>query len=96
MSEIFTYFAAKIKKHNIQWTFLNIAYKAAKIVVSELKKCEEPQLEMVPVSVAAKILGISEDHMRRIKDKFPHIKNGNNKQGRLLFVRDALLKEYAK
>ena len=67
-----------------------IAYKAAK------KKCEEPQLEMVPVSVAAKILGISEDHMRRIKDKFPHIKNGNNKQGRLLFVRDALLKEYAK
>ena len=77
-----------------------IAYKAAKIVVSELKKCEEPQLEMVPVSVAAKILGISEDHMRRIKDKFPHmfphIKNGNNKQGRLLFVRDALLKEYAK
>ena len=29
-----------------------IAYKAAKIVVSELKKCEEPQLEMVPVSVA--------------------------------------------
>ena len=73
-----------------------IAYKAAKIVVSELKKCEEPQLEMVPVSVAAKILGISEDYMRRIKDKFPHIKNGNNKQGRLLFVRDALLKEYAK
>ena len=60
-----------------------IAYKAAKIVVSELKKCEEPQLEMVP-------------DMRRIKDKFPHIKNGNNKQGRLLFVRDALLKEYAK
>ena len=64
--------------------------------MSELKKCEEPQLEMVPVSVAARILGISEDHMRRIKDKFPHIKNGNNKQGRLLFVRDALLKEYAK
>ena len=59
-----------------------IAYKAAKIVVSELKKCEEPQLEMVPVSVAAKILGISEDHMRRIKDKFPHIKNGNNKHMR--------------
>lgn len=73
-----------------------IAYKAAKIVVSELKKSEEAPVEMVPVSVAARILGISEDHMRRIKDKFPHIKNGNNKQGRLLFVRDALLKEYAK
>ena len=73
-----------------------IAYKAAKIVVSELKKSEEAPVEMVPVSVAARILGISEDHMRRIKDKFPHIKNGNNKQGRILFVRDALLKEYAK
>ena len=41
-----------------------IAYKAAKIVVSELKKCEEPQLEMVPVSVAAKILGITCDVLR--------------------------------
>ena len=73
-----------------------IAYKAAKIVVSEMKKGEQTPTEMVPVSEAARILGISEDHMRRIKDKFPHIKNGNNKQGRLLFVRDALLKEYAK
>ena len=33
-----------------------IAYKAAKIVVSELKKCEEPQLEMVPVNVAARMV----------------------------------------
>ena len=73
-----------------------IAYKAAKIVVSEMKKGEQTPTEMVPVSEAARILGISEDHMRRIKDKVPHIKNGNNKQGRLLFVRDALLKEYAK
>ena len=35
-----------------------IAYKAAKIVVSELKKCEEPQLEMVPAEYPKIICGV--------------------------------------
>jgi hypothetical protein len=51
---------------------------------------------MVTVKEAARILNISESHMRRIKDNFPHIKNGNNAQGHVLFVRESLLKTYAK
>lgn len=49
---------------------------------------------MCTVKEAAKILGICEDHMRRIKDRFPHVKQGDNQQGRILFERDALIKCY--
>ncbi|MBR1879152.1 MAG: hypothetical protein IJ804_00110 [Prevotella sp.] len=73
-----------------------IAVKTAKIVLRKLREDEEPPSEYVPVKEAARILGLTEYRMRRIKDKFPHIKNGQNNQGRLLFLRDSLLKEYAK
>lgn len=73
-----------------------IATRTAKIVLRKLREDEEPPSEMVSVKEAAHILGITEHHMRRIKDKFPHIKNGQNNQGRLLFKRDSLLTEYAK
>lgn len=73
-----------------------IANKTAKILFRKLREDEEPPSEMVSVKEAAHILGITQNHMRRIKNKFPHIKNGPNDQGRLLFKRDALLAEYAK
>ena len=75
-----------------------IALKTAKIVMSELRKAKVDQdpPEMVSTAVAARILGVTEVYMRRIKDRFPHIKSGSETQGRLLFVRDALLREYAK
>ena len=50
--------------------------------------------EMVPTKVAAQILGISPARLRAIKDQFPHVKNGCNNQGKLLFKRDALLRVY--
>lgn len=73
-----------------------LAAKTARIVIRKLREDNEPPSEMVGVHEAARILGITDNHMRRIKDKFPHIKSGNYSQGRVLFVRDALLKEYAK
>ncbi len=42
------------------------------------------------------MLGVSEDHMRKLKDQFPHIKNGEKQQGRVLFLREGLIKNYAK
>jgi len=73
-----------------------IAAKTANIILRKMKEDKEPPTEMVSAKEAAHILGIFESHMRRIKDNYPHIKNGSNSQGRLLFVRDALLKNYAK
>lgn len=73
-----------------------IAAKTAKIVIRKLREDNEPPSEMVDVKEAAHILGITQYHMRRIKDKFPYIKNGSHSQGRLLFYRDALIREYAK
>ena len=73
-----------------------IASKTAEILFRKLREEEEPPSDYVSVKEAAHILGITQNHMRRIKDKFPHIKNGPNSQGRLLFKRDSLLAEYAK
>ena len=73
-----------------------IAYKAAVIVAQRLKKVikEERPPKMVSTKEAAKILGITPCRMRQIADRFPHVKQGENKQGKLLFVRDGLLKNY--
>lgn len=51
--------------------------------------------EMVPTKEAARILGITPARLRQIKDRYPHIKNGEHSQGKLLFKREALLRIYA-
>lgn len=73
-----------------------IASKTATILLRKLKEDNEPPSEYCDVKEAARILGITQNSMRRIKDKFPYIKNGTNQQGRILFLRDALIREYAK
>ena len=70
-----------------------IAYKAATIVVSKLKAEEQAHSQMSTKEAAA-ILGITPARMRQIADRFPHIKQGNNKQGKLLFLKKSLLKNY--
>lgn len=51
------------------------------------------QPEMVTTAEAAKMLGIGTQRMRQIADRYPHTKKGNGeKQGQLLFVREAILK----
>ena len=73
-----------------------IAAKTANIILRKMKEDKEPPTEMVSVKEAARILNISENHMRRIKNQFPHIKNGEKQQGHILFLRDSLLKIYGK
>ena len=51
--------------------------------------------EYVNCSEAARILGISTVRLRARKDEFPHIK-GDGNQGRLLFLKSALLSTYGK
>ena len=74
-----------------------IAHKTALILFKKLREKENDTIpETCTLSEAEEILHISKDHMRRIKDRFPHLKAGENKQGRILFVRSALLETYAK
>lgn len=74
-----------------------IAYKAATIVVSLLQKSKVNDGKapaLVSTREAAAILHISPGRMRQITERFPHVKQGNNKQGKLLFVKDALIENY--
>ena len=72
-----------------------IAYRVAVILTHKLKDelASRELPEMVGVSEAAKILNISASRLRHIKDKFPHVKS-EGKQGRILFIRSALLENY--
>ena len=68
----------------------------AKEVVKEMRRVEKekPQPELISCKEAATLIGVSEDYVRKIKDRLPHVKQGNNNQGRLLFVREGLLEAY--
>lgn len=68
-----------------------IAESTAKIVLQHIKSEDTTASRLVGVKEAARILGISIDHMRRIKDEFPHIRRGENQQGHIYFYRDALI-----
>ena len=52
--------------------------------------------EYVDTEEAARILGVSANYLRQIKDRYPHLKAGDRKQGRILFRRDSLLNEFKK
>ena len=74
-----------------------IANKVAKSVVRLLEKSNVDNGKnpvMVSTKEAAAILNISPGRMRQIAGRFPHIKQGNSKQGKLLFVKDALIDNY--
>lgn len=72
-----------------------LAAMVAEQVVKRLKGVgNTSENEYVDSNEAARILGVSANYLRQVKDKYPHIKAGNKDQGRLLFRRDALLNEF--
>ena len=62
----------------------------AKEMVKEMQKVKDETKE----PEAAETLNLSEDYVRKIKDKLPHVKQGNSKQGRILFVKEGLMDAY--
>lgn len=68
-----------------------IARKVAQMLKQEESLAED---EYVSTRQAAAMLNISTDRLRHIKDKFPHIKSGDNEKGKLLFLKKGLLKSY--
>jgi predicted transcriptional regulator of viral defense system len=76
-----------------QKTIDAIAHKTALILAKKMQKKEDTS-KMVSVREAASILGITPVRMRQIAGRFPHIKQGDSKQGRILFLRSGLLENY--
>ena len=75
------------------------AQRTANIVMSQLKgvmntKVNNQEEEYVDSEEAARILGVSANYLRHIKNKFPHRKVGDQIQGRVMFLRSALLPTY--
>lgn len=70
----------------------DVAKLTTAMVVKELKRKNVPtETEYVGTEEAARILGVSPNYLRQVKDRYTHIKRGENNQGRLLFKREALL-----
>jgi hypothetical protein len=68
----------------------------AKEVVKEMRRTEkeQPEPELISCKDAAALIGVSEDYVRKIKDRLPHVKQGSNNQGRLLFIKEGLMEAY--
>ena len=68
----------------------------AKEVVKEMRRTEkeQPEPELISCKDVAALIGVSEDYVRKIKDRLPHVKQGNNNQGRLLFFKEGLMEAY--
>ena len=74
-----------------------LAELVADQVIKKLRGVENlSEVEYVDTKEAARILGVSDNYLRQVKDKFPHLKAGDRKQGRILFKRDSLLREFKK
>lgn len=67
-----------------------IADKTANLVLRRLNMRTEEKSFLVNVREAARILGVSANHMRSIKDEYPHIRRGSNQHGHIYFIKDAL------
>ena len=76
-----------------QHTIDLLSHRISLIVKKQIQEAIA-QPDMVTTKEAAAILGISPGRMRQIAERFPHIKQGEQKQGKLLFVRKALLEKY--
>lgn len=72
-----------------------LAPRVAKIIRNEMNKPEDVQ-EWIDTNEAAMVLGVTPGHLRRNKDRYPHIKNGEKQQGNLRFLRSSLIASYAK
>lgn len=73
-----------------------IARKSAQYVLTGLKKNKCAEKEMVTAAEAAKILGITQNYLRTIKDNFRYVKGSGSKWGRILFEKDSLIENYIK
>lgn len=65
-------------------------------VIPFVKKPKKPEEQCTWVSTkeAAQIIGITEDHLLRLKDNFTYVKVGNSRNGRVKFRKETLVEEH--
>lgn len=74
-----------------------IAKRTAPIVIKQLKEMRvDESNDLIDSREAARLLGLTPNYLRSMKDKFPYVKVGDNRQGRILFKRSELLANYTK
>lgn len=71
-------------------TIRAIAAEVAKI----LRDNRVSDVRLIPCPEAAKRLGISQDRLRKIKNRFSYVKRGGGQRARLYFDADKLIREY--
>jgi hypothetical protein len=73
------------------------ARRTATIVIKQLSEMHvDESNDLIDSKEAARLLGLTPNYLRSMKDKFPHVKVGDNRQGRILFKRSELLANYTK
>lgn len=82
---------AILSKKQIQQIADMAAEKTAKLVLRRMKAEQKAEPLLVSLKDAARILGVSVNHMRSIKDEYPHIRRGKTKQGHIYFIRESLM-----
>ena len=70
-----------------------IASAVVRMLDNKKKTGTEPD-EWLTSKEAAKLLGISVSHLWRIKDRFPHTKQGDYQAGHLRFLKSGLMEGY--
>ncbi len=86
-----------MKKHEINMLAELISDKVADKVMMRLGKISiDAQDEMVDSKVAAKMIGVCPAYMRQLKDRIPHVKVGQHKQGRILFKKADVINAFIK
>lgn len=74
---------------------IELASMVADEVVKKLKNVRTvSETEYVDTEEAARILGMKPNYLRQVKDRYPYIKAGESKQGRIMFRRDTLLNQF--
>ena len=99
-SSIIFSFAAKkksMKKYELDILAELLSDKVADKVLKRLGKVPvDAQDEMVDSKEAARMIGVSPAYMRQLKDRIPHVKAGQHKQGRILFRKADVISAFIK
>ena len=83
-----------MKEKELKKLASEIAKNVVELLRQDDRKLPAEKDELVCSAEAARILNISPAYLRQIKDKLPHVKRGEFKQGRILFRKADLVKYY--